>query len=128
MRECLKFCGSGQDIRASLDYEFSGILLVYSPVMHCLLEVHGPLYLIADLAAFEKNYPLSFFDLQSLCGINVILTLLQVNIMTLLYVGIITKNPCTHGWTAFVVFLCIFQKNLKVMSSRPKVCKKIPNI
>jgi len=60
MRECLNFCGSGQDIRASLNYEPSGIPLVSSPVMHCLLEAHGPLCLIADLAAFEKNYPLPF--------------------------------------------------------------------
>lgn len=70
MGECLKFCVCGQGIRPSLIYEFSGTSLICSPVMHCLLEVHGPLYLTADLAIFEKNYPLSF-DSQSMWGVSV---------------------------------------------------------
>lgn len=127
MGEHLIFCVPGQDIKASLNYEFSGIHLVSSPVMHCLLEVHIPLYLITDLAAFGKNYPLPLFDSQSLCGVSVRLTLLQVDIMTLLHIGIIINNPCTCSWTAFVVF-SVFQKKLKVISSRPKVSKKTPNI
>lgn len=93
--------------------------------MHCLLEVHIPLCLITDLAAFGKNYPLPFFDSQSLCGVSVRLTLLQVDIMTLLHIGIIINNPCTCSWTAFVVF-SVLQKNLKDISSRPKSIQENP--
>lgn len=60
MGKCLWFCFSGQDIRPSLNYEFLGIPLVSSSVMHCLLKVHHPLYVITDLAKFENDYPLSF--------------------------------------------------------------------
>lgn len=57
MRGCLRFCGSVQDIGASLNYEYSLIHLFSFSVMCCLLEIHGPLQLIADLSVIENNHP-----------------------------------------------------------------------